>query len=1015
MALKKSQIYASLWQSCNELRGGMDATQYKDYILTLLFMKYVSDKYAAQPEALIDIPDGGGFNDMVKLKGNKDIGEKIDVIIGKFAEANDLKGVIDQTDFNDQSKLGAGREMQDRLSKLVAIFEGLDFRANRAEGDDLLGDAYEYLMRHFATESGKSKGQFYTPAEVSRIMARVIGIDSNTRQDQTIYDPTCGSGSLLLRAADEAPNGITIYGQEKDNATYALAKMNMYLHGYPTATLKRANTLSAPEFTIQENRLKTFDFAVANPPFSDKAWSTGFNPAHDEFRRFEYGVPPARNGDYAFLLHFIASLNSRGKGAIILPHGVLFRGNKEANIRRNLIRRGFIKGIIGLPANLFYGTGIPACILVIDKENAGPCRSIFMIDASKGFLKDGNKNRLRAQDIHKIVDIFNNLSEQEGYSHLVPFSDIADHAHDYNLNIPRYINASEPEDLHDLDSHLNGGIPDRDIDALGNYWAVFPSLRRELFKRNGRPGYSDPKVEMQQVKTTILNHSEFNAFEGRVATSFNAWRRAHESTLLDIEVGTSPKAIVHALSEEMLQCFSEMPLLNPYDVYQRLMDYWDETMQDDIYLIASDGWMKAAQPREAIEDKSRKIKETPDLVLKPKKYKMDLVPPALIVARYFGTEGAVLETLRVGQRDAKIALEDFVEEHTGDEGLLLGALNDKDNITMGGVKARLKEITPDLVTPLDGEDTDEERSVLECCLLLLEAKSKADKTARDARFALDTKVLACYTALTESEIKRLVVQDKWCTELQAMIQNEVQRLTQALSGRVKELEERYAQPLPELEHEVEKCSARVKRRRKKMEHDSVSMQQFLTGKMRLPGFNGEWRKTRIGDLLTYRRPDPYIVQSTEYIDHGDVPVLTANKSFVLGHTDETSGVCRDLPVIIFDDFTTDSKYATFPFKVKSSAIKLLYGKHECVSLKFVFERMQLIRFPLGNHKRYYISEYQNLEVFVPDFDEQLAIVQVLSEMDAEVAALERRHDKSRAIKQGMMQQLLTRSCAVSKI
>ena len=335
MALKKSQIYASLWQSCDELRGGMDASQYKDYILTLLFMKYVSDRYAVQLDALIEVPDGGGFDDMAKLQGDKDIGEKIDVIIGKFAEANDLKGVINQADFNDQSKLGAGKEMQDRLSKLVAIFDGLDFRANRAEGDDLLGDAYEYLMRHFATESGKSKGQFYTPAEVSRIMAKVIGIGSDTRLDHTIYDPTCGSGSLLLKAADEAPRGITIYGQEKDNATNALARMNMFLHDNPTADIWCDNTLSAPYFKNQQNGLKSFDFAVANPPFSDKAWSNGLNPAHDEFGRFEYGIPPAKNGDYAFLLHFITSLNSKGKGAIILPHGVLFRGNREADIRKN--------------------------------------------------------------------------------------------------------------------------------------------------------------------------------------------------------------------------------------------------------------------------------------------------------------------------------------------------------------------------------------------------------------------------------------------------------------------------------------------------------------------------------------------------------------------------------------------------------------------------------------------------------------------------------------------------------
>ena len=279
MALKKSQLYHSLWQSCDELRGGMDASQYKDYVLTLLFTKYVSDKYAGTRDALIEVPAGGGFADMVQLKGHKEIGDKINKIISRLAEANDLKGVIDQADFNEEGKLGTGKEMQDRLSKLVAIFDGLDFRANRTEGDDLLGDAYEYLMRHFATESGKSKGQFYTPAEVSRIMAQVVGIGADIRQDQTVYDPTCGSGSLLLKAAAQAPRGITVYGQEMDVATWALARMNMILHGHPTAELWRGNTLAAPYFKNTDGSLKTFDFAVANPLRSrHKDWSSGLEP-----------------------------------------------------------------------------------------------------------------------------------------------------------------------------------------------------------------------------------------------------------------------------------------------------------------------------------------------------------------------------------------------------------------------------------------------------------------------------------------------------------------------------------------------------------------------------------------------------------------------------------------------------------------------------------------------------------------------------------------------------------------
>ena len=736
-----------------------------------------------------------------------EIGDKINKIIGRLAEANDLKGVIDQADFNDDSKLGRGKEMVDRLSTLVAIFNELDLSANRAEGDDLLGDAYEYLMRHFATESGKSKGQFYTPAEVSRIMAKVIGISTETRQDVTIYDPTCGSGSLLLRATDETQSGLSVYGQEKDNATYALARMNMILHDNATADLRHGNTLASPEFT-NDGRLKTFDFAVANPPFSDKAWTTGLNPAHDEYARFDgYGIPPAKNGDYAFLLHFIASLKSKGKGAIILPHGVLFRGNKEADIRRNLIRRGYIKGIIGLPANLFYGTGIPACIIVIDKENAGHRHGIFMIDASKDFLKDGNKNRLRAQDIHKIVSVFNKQSKIEGYSRMVPTSDIADLANAYNLNIPRYIDNSEPEDLHDLDAHLNGGIPDTDIDKLNDYWQVFPTLRHELFTANGRPGYSDPQVPTQQVKTAILTHAEFNAYQQCVTAIFETWREAHESLLHSIEVSTPPRTIIDTLSKDLLNQFGGLPLLDAYDVYQKLMDYWDEVMQDDVYLIAAEGWVLASVPRDLIQDK--KVKETPDLTIKKKKYKMDLILPWLIVVRYFAEEQTFIDKLQAEQETATQTLAELIEEHAGEDGILANAVNDKGNVTKSSVNQQLNALTPDLVTLREAPGNDDERRALEYCLSLLDAKARADKAVKDAQLALDQQVLARYGTLTETEIKRLVIDDKWFATIQAAIAGEVERLTQALAERVKELEERYAQQLPDLESEVGHLSLKV--------------------------------------------------------------------------------------------------------------------------------------------------------------------------------------------------------------
>ncbi|MCF6250200.1 MAG: type I restriction-modification system subunit M [Methylococcaceae bacterium] len=807
MAIKKNELYSSLWASCDELRGGMDASQYKDYVLTLLFMKYVSDKYAGDPHGMIDVPEGGAFDDLVTLKNDKEIGDKINIIIGKLAEENDLKGVIDVADFNDEDKLGKGKDMVDRLTKLVGIFQGLNFSANRVEGDDLLGDAYEYLMRHFATDSGKSKGQFYTPSEVSRILAKVVGITSETDQAQTVYDPTCGSGSLLLKAADEAPRGLSIFGQEMDNATAALARMNMILHDNVTAKIWQDNTLASPQWKDAQGNLKTFDFAVANPPFSFKSWSSGINLTNDEFKRFEYGVPPDKNGDFAFLLHILKSLNSTGKGAVILPHGVLFRGNAEARIREKLIRQGYIKGIIGLPANLFYGTGIPACIIVLDKEQAiarafshNKKQGIFMLDASKGFIKDGNKNRLRSQDIHKIVDVFTKHTKLKRYSRMVSFSEIADN--DYNLNIPRYIDASEPEDLHDLSAHLSGGIPNADIDALDAYWQVFPTLRATLFK-TARAGYSDSLVDPQQVKTTLLEHPEFKAFATKALAIFKQWQQ--QTQLKDIAIGDKPKALIDRLSESLLNDYAEADLLSKYDIYQILMDYWEELMQDDVYVLTQDGWAAGKQLRELVAKKGEKLKESPDLIINKAKYKAELIPPVLLVNRYFQAEQTALDELHEKLASSTQTLESFIEEHNGEEGLLVDAQTDAGKISKASVAARLK-------LAIDADEI----GVLNQCKQWIEAEAKVKKAVKDAQEKLDKQVFAKYPTLTEEEIKTLVVDDKWFALLENNIQAEIERVTQQLANRVKTLEERYAEPLPQITEEVSALSTRVDAHLKRM-------------------------------------------------------------------------------------------------------------------------------------------------------------------------------------------------------
>jgi type I restriction enzyme M protein len=811
MALKKSELYSSLWSSCDELRGGMDASQYKDYVLVLLFIKYVSDKYAGVPYAPIKIPEGASFKDMVALKGKPDIGDQINKkIIAPLANANKLS---DMPDFNDATKLGSGKEMVDRLTSLIAIFEDkrLDFSKNRADGDDILGDAYEYLMQHFAVDSGKSKGQFYTPAEVSRVIAQIIGIrDAQTTNDTTVYDPTCGSGSLLLKVADEARARVTLYGQEKDAATAGLARMNMILHDNPTALIMQGNSLANPLFTVGEDQLKTFDYVVANPPFSDKRWSNGLHPnelgvktttdsvtiAAKDYGRFEiFGVPPAKQGDYAYLLHIVRSLKNHGKGACILPHGVLFRGGAEADIRRKLIRKGYVKGVIGLPANLFYGTGIPACVIVIDKEDAHARRGVFMIDASAGYMKDGNKNRLRAMDIHKIVDVFNKRLEIPKYSRMVPFEEIE--RNEFNLNIPRYIDSQEPEDVQDIEGHLRGGIPAADVDALGSYWEVCQKLRQALFKDN-RPSYLDLAVDKREIKSAIYEHPEFVAFIENMNALFAEWREKSAARLKGLRPGFKPKTLIHELAEDLLAHYSAKPLIDKYDVYQHLMDYWVETMQDDCYLIDDDGW-KAETYRLLV--KNNKGKEV------DRGWACDLIPKSLIVARYFAGEQVETQDLASLLETVAAQITEMEEEHGGEE----GAFAELEKMNRTTVAARLRDLRFE-----NGESAPEEKATLEKYLELCDRQADLKRALKEAEDKLDTLAYAKYPKLCEAEIKTLAVDDKWLATLDARIHGEMDRVSQTLTQRVKELAERYEDPLPQQASHADELEQEVNRHLEKM-------------------------------------------------------------------------------------------------------------------------------------------------------------------------------------------------------
>lgn len=770
----------------------MDASQYKDYVLVMLFWRYVSDKAKSDPRSLIEVPTGCGFDDLVALKGQSNIHEQMDKAIGSLARANDLQNVIDVVSFQDEEKLGRGKEMVDRLSDLISIFQNpaLDFTKNKANGDDLLGDAYEYLMMNFATESGKSKGQFYTPAEVSRVLAEVLEVNPE-KEGQSIYDPTCGSGSLLLKVSDVIHKSVSLFGQEKDSSTAALAKMNMILHGSPTAEIARGqSTLSDPQFKDERGGLKTFDYIVANPPFSYDKWTYGFHPEEDIFRRFDgFGIPPLKNGDYAFLLHIVASLKPNGKAAVILPHGVLFRGNAEGEIRKNLIQRGLIKAIIGLPANLFYGTGIPACVIVIDKEGANSREEVFFVNAASGYAKDGAKNRLRERDIRKIVDVFKDRQQIPGFSKAVPIEEISNEKNSFNLNIPRYIDSQEQQDIQDIEAHLKGGIPLRDIERLNDYWLAFPTLKADLFEEL-RPGYFQSKVSNLELRLFILGHSDLVAFRSLLKNALKSWENFAEQHMMSFEVGASPREMLVALSDELKSRFNGVPLIDGYAMFQHLMNYWNSTLQDDLYIITQDGW-------KAIPYRIQEIKKGKSV---DKGWACDLVPKSLIVERYFKTQSDELAGLELELESLETEIEGFTEEQNQEGGVFFTT----EKVNKASANKLLKE--------LKGlPNTEVEVALVNDYLKMVIKQAELKSKIKGAAASLDLMSLKKYGDLTEEDVKHLVVSGKWFHAIGSSVELEIQGLLLALIERVKVVSERYDNTLYEIAIEVRNLELKVEK------------------------------------------------------------------------------------------------------------------------------------------------------------------------------------------------------------
>ncbi|MBQ8805457.1 MAG: type I restriction-modification system subunit M [Bacteroidaceae bacterium] len=807
MAIKKSQLYNALWESCNALRGSMDASQYKDYVLIVLFVKYLSDK-AGQPGFRLKVPEGCSFKDFVALKQDDKIGEKMNTKLEAIKEMNARQiGDLALPNFNDPTKLGSGRTMVDTLSKLIGVFENdaLDFSHNRAADDDLLGDAYEYLMKNFAAESGKSKGQFYTPAEVSRVMAKLLRINELDRAEHTIYDPTCGSGSLLLRALAEASNPrVSIFGQEKDSSTAALAKLNMLLHGISSADIKVGDTLADPQFK-QYGMVSTFDVCVANPPFSMKNWlASGME--NDQYNRWTANLlPPAKCGDYAFLLHLIASMKTdEGRGACILPHGVLFRGNAEYDIRKHIVKKHYIKGIIGLPPNIFFGTGIPASIIIIDKKNKDSRKGIFFIDAKAkdGLKKDGAKNRLREQDIKRIVDAWDAQQSIDHYCRLVEWDEIE--GNDYNLNIPRYIQPKDTEIQHDIEAHLHGGLPAHDVDGMQTYWNACPSLKVSLFNSTAN-GYYNLKPAKADIAQSIEKDPSYVSQNGRFSALLNEWKAEIMPQMKAVGQGARPKELITDWSESLLiKAKDHSGLVDAYEVYDVLLNYWADVMQDDCYMIANDGWtFPEVQATKSGKGDKKKAIMYDEIVC-------DLVPVSIVLAEYFTAETNEIAELSSSIESLQQDLSDLVESNTD-----VFRFNDDDeedkpvNVKIADVKKAIKNAKADGTSKEDLE-------ILKLWESTYTKKEGYVSQWKQKRIKLTDAVVAKYAALTEYEIKMLVVERKWLASVVGGCEALMQNVTHKIASDVTTLAERYEVTLGTTESKVNDLEQEVLRSLKEM-------------------------------------------------------------------------------------------------------------------------------------------------------------------------------------------------------
>ncbi|MED4313301.1 type I restriction-modification system subunit M [Heyndrickxia coagulans] len=835
--ITSEEMKRRLWDGANELRGSMDASRYKDYMLGLMFYKFLSDKTLETFKVASGIGQMSEF-ELVEAytKAKAEYGEMLEQMIqnvlgyyvspeylyqtwikdinsGDFevqkvidslnhfertiavsGDSDDFQGLFSNStlDLTDTALGSNLNERSKNIKALILLFA--DLNMVKLQKGDVLGEAYEYLIGQFAMESGKKAGEFYTPRQVSEVMAQIV---AKTSEIKSIYDPTVGSGSLLLTVGkhldEDAQKNLSYYGQEKNTATYNLTRMNLLLHGVrpEKMTIKNGDTLSQdwPEDPERPNEGVQFDAVVMNPPYSAKNWNRAGLKVSDP--RFEVAgvLPPDSKGDFAFLLHGLFHLGQNGTMAIVLPHGVLFRGSAEGEIRKRLLQKNYIDAIIGLPSNLFTNTGIPVVVIIL-KKNRKIDEPVLIIDASRSFIKVGKQNVLQEKDIAKIVDTYVERREEEGYSHLATREEIM--KNEYNMNIPRYIQANEEEIPHDVDAHLLGGIPQKNVDDLKILQSTVPDVLKQSLKEI-RDGYVELLKPVEEISEDVFNDARLIKISKEIESKTKAYIDKYWDVLRNVDKSSSLTQLMDEMLVEIKQILSSFKYIDIYDGYQIVAEIWKNTLTHDTEIIALSDFYTAGRTREpnmVTKGSGNKKREEQD------GWVGSIVPNELIAKRLYSHKLEEIESKKTRIQEIETELSDLVEAakvEESDEANALGeCLNEAGEAFENKlIKAALKKTSKGTV----------EYSLLKNVEKLFADKSSLNKAVKADEKALKEAIQERILTLTNDEIDNLMY-EKWFGNTLDAIVGLVWKPIKKELDTLQMLHNRYADTLSAIDEEI---------------------------------------------------------------------------------------------------------------------------------------------------------------------------------------------------------------------